>query len=133
MILQLIVLYEFYPNFWDYWSENYKNRNLRTSAINEIAHKLRIPAQEVKDKIHNLRCQFQTISRKRKCTKSGQAAGENYMVKWEFYNTLNFIEGPTCSNETTVDSLVSLIVGTFLYIFILPWNFSFLVEILCKF
>lgn len=131
-IVQLIELYESYPNLWDCSSENYKNRNLRKSAVDEISNKLGIPAQEVKDKIHNLRCQFQSINRKRKHTKSGQATGENFEVKWEFYDALKFIDGPTCSNETTMDSMVSLIMH-FLYKFILPWNFSFLVEILCKF
>ena len=52
--------------------------------MDEISNKLGIPVQEVKDKIHNLRCQFQSINRKLKNTKSGQATEDNFEVKWDF-------------------------------------------------
>ncbi|CAH2012199.1 unnamed protein product [Acanthoscelides obtectus] len=108
MIRQLIELYESHYNLWDCSSERYKNRNLRKSAMDEIASKLGVSAQDVKEKIHNLRCQFQTINRKRKNTKSGQAAGDNFEVKWEFYDALKFIDGPTNINERTIlDSLTN--------------------------
>ena len=132
MTMQLIDLYVSHSNLWDCSSEQYKNRNLRNSAMDEISNKLGIPVQEVKDKIHNLRCQFQSINRKLKNTKSGQATEDNFEVKWEFYDALKFITRPKSRNEATIDSLVSLIIH-FLHIFILPWDFFFLVEILCKF
>lgn len=79
-------------------------------------------AQEVNDSIHNLRYQFQDIKRICKSTKKGQAAENNFVEKCKFFDALKFIEGPTSSNETTIDLFVSLIIHI-LNIFILPCNF----------
>lgn len=103
----LIALYESHMNLWDVSAENYKNRNLRKSSIEEILYAVGIPVQEINDKIHNLRCQFQNINRKRLKIRSGQTAGDNFKVKWEFYDALKFINRPTSSNnETVIDSMV---------------------------
>lgn len=109
MVLKLIELYESHSNLWDVSLEHYKNRNARKTSIDAIANAMGISIQEVNNKIHSLRCQFQNINRKRKKTKSGQAAGDNFCVKWEFYEALKFIDLPTTDvNQTTIDSLVSI-------------------------
>jgi hypothetical protein len=58
MIYTLIELYESHPNLWNAASEDYKNRNLRKSAVEDIAQNMDFPVSEINDKIHNLRCQF---------------------------------------------------------------------------
>lgn len=109
LIIKLIGLYESHSNLWDCSLEQYKNRNARKSSIDAISNAMGISADEVNNKIHSLRCQFQSINRKRKNTKSGQATGDNFVIKWEFYDALKFIDLPTTGvNEITIDSLVSM-------------------------
>lgn len=109
MTFKLIELYESHSNLWDCSLEQYKNRNARKNSIDTISEVMGISAQEVNDKIHSLRCQFQSITRKWKKTKRGQAAGDNFVVKWEFYQALKFIDLPTNGmNENAIDSLVSM-------------------------
>lgn len=106
---KLIDLYESHNNLWDVTSIDYKNRILRKSSMNEISFEMGIPVKELNDKIHNLRCQFLNNHRKLLKIKNGQTPGDNNMtVKWEFYDALKFIER---TNETNIDSLVSLIVS----------------------
>ncbi|KAF5272963.1 hypothetical protein FQR65_LT17271 [Abscondita terminalis] len=108
MIRELIKLYESHSNLWDCSLDQYKNRNIRKSSIEAISNAMGIPAEEVNDKIHSLRCQFQSINRKKKQNKSGQSVGDNFIVKWEFYEALKFIDLPTtCTNETAIDSLIN--------------------------
>lgn len=84
LTLSLIELYEEHSNLWNVLSENYKNRNMRKASLDKISEVLQICVEEVSAKIHNLRCQFQTINRNRLKTKSGQATGDKFVVKWEF-------------------------------------------------
>ncbi|XP_074026271.1 uncharacterized protein [Leptinotarsa decemlineata] len=108
MTLKLIELYESHSNLWDCSLEQYKNRMARKTSIDAISEVMGISVQEVNDKIHSIRCQFQSINRKKKKTKSGQATGDNFVTKWEFYEALKFIDLSTSGlNETTIDSLIN--------------------------
>lgn len=116
MTLKLIELYESHSNLWDCSLEQYKNRMARKTFIDALSEVMGISVQEVNDKIHRLRCQFQSINRKKKKTKSGQATGDNFVTKWEFYEALKFIDLSTSGlNETTIDSLVSIFLLLFMY------------------
>lgn len=106
LTLKLIDQYESHSNLWDVTSKDYKNRHLRSASIDAISKVMGISVQEINDKIHNLRCQFQIINGKRYKTKSGQAAGDNFVVRWEFYHALKFINVPGHCNNETIDSLV---------------------------
>lgn len=109
LTLKLIQQYESRPNLWDVSSANYKNRNLRKSALEEIADIVGVSVADVNEKIHNLRCQYQSNCRKLHQSKSGQGTSENYTVKWEYYDALKFISGAEGSNIKAIDSLVSFI------------------------
>lgn len=57
---------ESHSNLGDYSLEQYKNRNATKISIDAISNAMGIFAQEDNDKIHRVRCQFQSINRKQK-------------------------------------------------------------------
>lgn len=64
-IIRLIELYESHSNLWDCSSATYRKRSARMSSIGDISKKLEISVEDIKEKIHNLRCQqFQNLNRK---------------------------------------------------------------------
>lgn len=69
---------------------DYKLRDKRNLAMNEIAEALSCPVKEATDKIHKLRVQFAAETRKIKSRKSGQGTSDNYESKWAFYDSMKF-------------------------------------------
>lgn len=112
MTLKLIDLYQSHSSLWDCSSENYKNKPVRKASLDDISKKLGITSQDAKDKIHNLRCQFNGIKRKRKqhLINTKNLATEDSLdldseIKWEFYDALKFIDGVKICNDINNDKV----------------------------
>lgn len=64
--------------------------NGETSENNLLAI-LEVSASESKDKVHNLRCQFQNMNKTHKFNETDQPEKDNFMIKWMFFDDLKLI------------------------------------------
>jgi hypothetical protein len=60
--LELICIYESFPEIWDSWHMHYKDRDKRSMCRQSIGEAMNTSVGDVQRKIHNLRNQV-TISR----------------------------------------------------------------------
>lgn len=100
-IKSLIEHYEERPDLWDPSRPKYMDRVVKESLVAEIATKLGIPADEVKSKFHSLRSQFNRECNKERNTKSGAGRDENYVSKWTYKSSLQFLQISTATGSTT--------------------------------
>lgn len=89
--LQLITLIEENECLWNVELVEFRDRVKREKAVCNIAGILKVPAEEVKKKIHSLRTQYTNERSKMKKFKSGDGTTDSYITKWEFYNVLQFM------------------------------------------
>lgn len=68
--------------------------------MEEISVILDATPQDVNAKFHALRTQFNRERSKEKKTKSGSGTDENYVSKWEYMKSLQFLEISNVSSET---------------------------------
>ncbi|XP_034475629.1 uncharacterized protein LOC117782712 isoform X1 [Drosophila innubila] len=87
----LIALVESKSNLWDVAHTDYKNRNNREIAWEEISKKMNLPKDEVSNKWNLLRQQFRNAYNKVKRSKNGQAAVPRKLPN-PFYNKLLFLQ-----------------------------------------
>lgn len=134
-IMQLIELFQSKPLLWDCSIKQYKDRNKKKDAFEEISQVINIPKKDVETKIHVLRTQF-TREKKKMSAKKTTGSGAKEKCKWIYYEPLEFLLcGATTSGETdTMNKTVSCFVyNCFILLsvkllqlryIILPWNSS---------
>ena len=107
-IMQLIELFQSKPLLWDSSIKEYKDRNKKNDAFEEISQALNIPKKDVETKIHVLRTQF-TREKKKLSAKKTTGSGAIEKCKWIYYEPLEFLLfGATTSGETdTMNKTVS--------------------------
>ncbi|XP_026469716.1 uncharacterized protein LOC113373647 [Ctenocephalides felis] len=106
-VFQLIELVEARPELWNVRLKENGNRNLKRKSLETIATSLNLGVKIVKVKIHNLRCQLNEHLRKMKRFKTVQGADERYKPKWEFFETVKFMNIQTNSTEDIIGSVRS--------------------------
>lgn len=108
-IFKLLALVEKYPVIWDMNSKDYRNRDLKEAAFNEIAKELDQPSDEVKKKLQSLRSAFmREINQCQKRLKSGAGADQVFRaVKWKYFSAMKFMYKASVSQSGSVDILVS--------------------------
>ncbi|CAG4990254.1 unnamed protein product [Colias eurytheme] len=98
-IMQLIELFQSKPLLWDSSIKEYKGRNKKNDAFEEISQALNIPKKNVETKIHVLRTQF-TREKKKLSAKKTTGSGAIEKCKWIYYEPLEFsLFGATTSGE----------------------------------
>lgn len=107
-IVKLITEVETRPALWNVGHVDYKNRNKRDSAWQEVyaIFVKKIPVEELTTKWQNLRTQYRTAKANAKKTKSGQAASDK--PHWKYYSQMDFV-GAAEQNQTVQS--VSNIIG----------------------
>eukprot|EP00112_Aurelia_sp_Birch-Aquarium-sp1_P025272 Seg832.1 transcript_id=Seg832.1/GoldUCD/mRNA.D3Y31 product="hypothetical protein" protein_id=Seg832.1/GoldUCD/D3Y31 len=86
----LIDMMEERPCLWDVNCKDYKSRDERNKALNEIEDV--IPPNEIMTKIISLRSQLGREMRKTVKTKSGQSADDLYKSNWAYWDRLQFLQ-----------------------------------------
>lgn len=86
-IIKLIELFRDYPVLWDAKVADYKNRNKKHDAWNEIALAMKVERSEVEKK---MRCLIGQYQRNTKKAKSG--AGADGDPKWPYFNMFTFLK-----------------------------------------
>lgn len=107
-IKRLIEAVEARPDIWDSSRPNYSNRNIKQKLLQEIATDLKVTCQDVTAKFHALRTQFNRESNKEKQQKSGSASSENYVSKWEYMSSLQFLKSNNVPGITFSNLVLSL-------------------------
>eukprot|EP00112_Aurelia_sp_Birch-Aquarium-sp1_P024659 Seg788.15 transcript_id=Seg788.15/GoldUCD/mRNA.D3Y31 product="hypothetical protein" protein_id=Seg788.15/GoldUCD/D3Y31 len=80
------------PCLWDVNCKDYKSRDERNKALNEIEDVIGIPPNEIKTKIISLRSQLGREMGKTVKTKSGQSADDLYKSNWAYWDRLQFLQ-----------------------------------------
>lgn len=99
---KLISELELRPCLWKKENEFYKNKYTRAAATDELAQMVIATADEVKDKIRNLRTTF--FQNLKKTKKNGSAGG--VQPKWDYFNALSFLSGEEAA-AGRIDTIVS--------------------------
>ena len=84
-------LYESRPCLWDIFSKDYRKRDFKEKALNEISEEIFIPVEEIKQKWLSLRAQYGRELTNSKKQKSGQSTDELYISQWIFYDKNAFL------------------------------------------
>lgn len=110
--LQLIESYRLHPVLWNCKLSDYKHRDKRHDAWNEIANSLNVDKDEVERKIKNLSSHFARESKRVReekiaNTKSGSGAS-TYEGKWFAFKSMEFLLDRN-KPRTTVNTEVCII------------------------
>lgn len=101
-VCELIELYRDRPVLWDCRLKEYKDRNKKQDALQEIADTFGVDKQVVEKKIKNLVCHFlREIKRERDSSKSGAGNSDVYKSKWFCFNNMLFLKDRNTPKETT--------------------------------
>ncbi|KAK7874130.1 hypothetical protein R5R35_004673 [Gryllus longicercus] len=92
------------PCLWDTSRTDYRDRNIRTKNIQEIALVLNKEVEDINNKWQNLRNQFGAERRKCEARKSGSSLQEVYDSKWEYFQAMKFIL-PACVSTQGISPL----------------------------
>ncbi|KAL0269479.1 UNVERIFIED_CONTAM: hypothetical protein PYX00_007192 [Menopon gallinae] len=85
--MTLISEFKSMPYLWNVYHEEYKNKRLKTKAIEKLAFLFNTSPREIHRKLHNLRCQYTGEIRK---IKSRTGPGER-QSQWSYFNSLKFL------------------------------------------
>ncbi|KAF5293220.1 hypothetical protein FQA39_LY13688 [Lamprigera yunnana] len=101
-VCELIELYRDRPVLWDCRLKEYKDRNKKQDALQEIADTFVVDKQVVEKKIKNVVCHFlREIKRERDSSKSGAGNSDVYKSKWFCFNNMLFLKDRNTPKETT--------------------------------
>ena len=98
-VILLLELYHRFPILWHIHSSDNKKRNIRNIYIRKIQEGLStsiptITIEDIKEKIHNLRTQYQKERKKiRLSTKKGEGLNDMHKSKFLFYEKMTFLDG----------------------------------------
>ena len=117
--LDFIEEYRKYTVLWRSVDKNYKNREERRSALQELGEKYSLDSKSILKKIKSLRSYFSREHSKVLKKKSGSSADEIYRSSWFAYKHMLFIlQGGEARKGkdtiTTLESLVSICIWIFL-------------------
>ena len=113
-VILLLELYQRFPILWHIHSSDIKKRNIRNIYIRKIQEGLSssiptITVEEIKEKLHRLRTQYQRQRKKIKSTsKKGEGLNDMYKSTFLFYEKMTFLDAnemqPTVStlNEENI-------------------------------
>ena len=89
----LIELYESHPVLWDHHSKEYRDRNLRKLAMDNIKESLgKRTEEEIKSQWHTLKTIHQREHKRQEGSKkSGSATSDVYKTKCQFFESMSFI------------------------------------------
>jgi hypothetical protein len=108
---KLLELYNEYECLWNLGTVNYRNRNKRQGAEEEIVQrfgKVGFGVNELKQKIKNLRCTYnQECAKIMKSKKSGSGSAEVYVPNIKWFPIMDNIVKSAKGNKKTDDSLAS--------------------------
>lgn len=108
----LLVTFQEYECLWNISSVNYRNRNMRKAAEEEIVSKLQIEGfgiSEFKQKIKNLRTTYhQEIQKIAKSKKSGSGTEDMYTPSLKWFSIMDYIVRNSKGKNIEKDSMVSL-------------------------
>jgi hypothetical protein len=110
--LDFIEEYRKYTVLWRLSDKNYKNREERRSALEELGEKYSLDSKSILNKIKSLRSYFHREHSKVLRKKSGSSAYEMYRSSWFAYRHMLFIlqgdeEREGKDTITALESLVS--------------------------
>ena len=97
-------LYESRPCLWDIFSKDYRKRDFKEKALNEISEEIFIPVEEIKQKWLSHRAQYGRELTNSKKQKSGQSTDELYVSQWIFYDKMHFLQ-PMMKTKKSRDSI----------------------------
>lgn len=109
--IRLIESYEARPDLWNPSRPKYHDRNLKQTLLAEIANELNVPTAEITSKFHALRTQFNREINKERNTKSGSSTEENYVSRWDFKSSLQFLQVNAIESRTVSNLVGSLSVN----------------------
>ncbi|KAJ0173650.1 hypothetical protein K1T71_010799 [Dendrolimus kikuchii] len=89
-IMQLIELFQSRPLLWDSSTDEYKDKNKKNDAWEEISQTLNVSRKDVETKVHVLRSQF-AREKKRMLAKKTSIGAKIQKCKWVFYEPLQFL------------------------------------------
>ena len=98
-VILLLELYHRFPILWHIHSSDNKKRNIRNIYIRKIQEGLStsiptITIEDIKEKIHNLRTQYQKERKKiRSSSKKGEGLNDMHKSKFLFYEKMTFLDG----------------------------------------
>lgn len=108
----LLVTFQEYECLWNISSGNYRNRNMRKAAEEEIVSKLQIEGfgiSEFKQKIKNLRTTYhQEIQKIARSKKSGSGTEDMYTPSLKWFSIMDYIVRNSKGKDIVEDSMVSL-------------------------
>lgn len=101
----LLVLLETRPAIWDMSLREYRLREVKDAAFNEIATEMNMPDDKVRKKVLSLRSAYmRELNQCQKRLKSGAGVDEVFgAVKWKFFSAMQFMY----KTSRAVDILVS--------------------------
>ncbi|KAG8255559.1 hypothetical protein J6590_089641 [Homalodisca vitripennis] len=94
-VMQLIDLYREQPVLWNPMDPDFKNKNLKNYAWNDISREIKASNTEVQAKVKTLLAQFQRELKKKK---SGLGADE-YKSKWCYFKAMLFLKDKTTARK----------------------------------
>ncbi|KAF5300839.1 hypothetical protein FQA39_LY10961 [Lamprigera yunnana] len=112
-VCELIELYRDRPVLWDCRLKEYKDRNKKQDALQEIADTFGVDKQVVEKKIKNVVCHFlREIKRERDPSKSDAGNSDVYKSKWFCFNNMLFLKDRNTPKETTDTITQDQVAGT---------------------
>lgn len=122
-MFKLIECVEGLPVLWNAKHSKYRNKIDRQAAWKDMVFDVfdeKFSAAEIMAKWSNMRIQYRSYDAKIRKTKSGQGAMD--VVKWKFFNAMEFVDRAEASQSAaTVSNLVyyvCLLMGMISYVFI---------------
>jgi hypothetical protein len=118
--LDFIEEYRKYTVLWRLLDTNYKNREERRSALQELGEKYSLDSKSILTKIKCLRSYFHREHRKVLKKKSGSSADEIYRSSWFAYKHMLFIlQGDEArEGKDTITTLEEILVSICIWIFL---------------
>ena len=116
---EFIEEYRKYTVLWRSVDKNYKNREERRSALQDLGEKYSLDSKSILNKIKSLRSYFHREHSKVLKKKSGSSADEIYRSSWFAYKHMLFIlQGDeTRDGKDTITTLVESLVSIRIWIF----------------
>lgn len=95
-ILKLISLYRDQQVLWNQTVQDYKNKNIKNSAWNDISREMNLSKAVLQNKMRNLIIQFNREAKKG--NKSGSGADDG-KTKWRFFQPMMFLKDKTIPRQ----------------------------------
>lgn len=109
-IEELIEFYRDNPALWNHLSKDWRDRTLRGTLMEKLHehYESKYTIDEIKQAWHNTLTQYKSEKLREDAskTKSGSGLSEVYISKWQFFDSMEFID-ITCGMDETVNTIES--------------------------